>query len=257
MSLGGLGLALERPELAADLAQQVLHAQEVRLGRVESAFGLLLALAELEDTRRLFDDRPPVLRTGVENAIDLALADDHVLLPADARVGEQFLHVEQTTRCAVDRVLGLAATEQCAGDHDLAQFDSEHPVGVVDGDRHLGASERRSRRRAGEDDVVHLLTPHRLGGLGAEHPGDGVDDVRLARSVRADHDGDAGLERQGRALGKRLETLEGETFQEHGNPEDIRAPAAHTGMPLIADRPGSSGCCAHRWWSVSPIPGHT
>ncbi len=49
MAAGGLGLALERTELTTHLAQEVLHAQQARLGRVEAALGLLLALAVLED----------------------------------------------------------------------------------------------------------------------------------------------------------------------------------------------------------------
>ena len=64
VAAGGLGLALERAQLAANLAQQVLHAQQVGLGGVEPALGLLLALAVLEHAGGLLDDRPPVLRAG-------------------------------------------------------------------------------------------------------------------------------------------------------------------------------------------------
>ena len=114
VAAGGLGLPLERPELAADLPQQVLDPQQVALGRLEAALGLLLALAVLEDAGRLLDDRPAILGPGVEHGVDLALADDHVLLAADAGVGQQLLHVEQPARHAVDRVLALARAEQRA-----------------------------------------------------------------------------------------------------------------------------------------------
>ena len=120
-----LRLALERAQLAAHLAQQVLQAQQVGLGGVEPALGLLLALAVLEDAGRLLDDRPPLLGPGVEHGVDLALADDHVLLAADAGVGEQLLHVEQPARHAVDRVLALAAAEQDAGERDLVELDRQ------------------------------------------------------------------------------------------------------------------------------------
>ena len=53
----GLGLSFERAQLATHLAEQVLHAQQVGLGRVEPAFGLLLALAELQDAGCFLDDR--------------------------------------------------------------------------------------------------------------------------------------------------------------------------------------------------------
>ena len=49
-----------------------------------------------------------LLGPGVEHRVDLALADDHVLLAADAGVGQQFLDVEQPAGHAVDRVLAVA-----------------------------------------------------------------------------------------------------------------------------------------------------
>ena len=91
----GVGLPFERPQLAPDLAQQIGEAQEVALGRLEPALGLLLALAELQDAGGLFDDRPAILGARVEHRVELALADDHVLLATDARVGEEVLDVEQ------------------------------------------------------------------------------------------------------------------------------------------------------------------
>ena len=53
--------------------------------------------------------------------------------------------------------------------------------------------------------------------LGAEHPADGVDDVGLARSVRPDDHGDAGLELQGGGVGEGLEALQGERLEEHAS----------------------------------------
>ena len=219
MALGRLGLPFERAQLAADLAEQVLHAQQVGLGGVEPALGLLLALAELEHAGGLLDDRPAILGPGVEHGVDLALADDDVLLAADAGVGQQLLDVEQAARHAVDGVLAVAAAEQRAPDGDLGELDRQDAGGVVDREADLGAAERRAARRAGEDDVVHLLAAHGRRRLGAEHPGDGVDDVRLARAVGADDDGDAGLQLQRRGVGERLEALEGQRSQEHGGPE--------------------------------------
>ncbi len=57
---------------------------------------------------------PAVLGPGVEHGVDLALRHDHVLLAADAGVGQQLLHVEQAARHAVDRVLAVAGAEQRA-----------------------------------------------------------------------------------------------------------------------------------------------
>ena len=211
-----VGLALQRPELAPDLAQQVGEPQEVAFRRVEATLGLLLALAELEDARGLLDDAPPVFGPSVEHGVELPLADDHVLLPADARVGEELLDVEQPARRAVDLVLGLAGAEQRAGDRDLGEVDRQQRRGVVDRERHLGAAERRSVGGAREDDVVHLAATQRTRALGAEHPRDGVDDVGLARAVRPDHDGHARFELERGLVGERLEATQRKRLQEHG-----------------------------------------
>ena len=53
MAARGVGLALERPQLAAHLAQQVGEAQQVALGRLEPALAPSPALAELQDARPL------------------------------------------------------------------------------------------------------------------------------------------------------------------------------------------------------------
>ena len=74
--------------------------RRVRLPSVdgEPALGLLLAAPVLQDAGRLLDDQPPVLGPGVEHRVDLALGDDHVLLAADAGVGQELLDVEQPAR---------------------------------------------------------------------------------------------------------------------------------------------------------------
>ncbi len=167
---GGGGLALQRADLAAHLADQVAEAFEV-LGRAgQAAFGPLAASPVLEHPGRLLDDRPAVLGTGVQHRVELALPDDHVLLAAHARVREQLLDVEQAARGAVDGVLAVAGPEERAGDGDLGQVDRELARGVVDGQRDLGPAERRTRRGPGEDDVLHFGRAQRAGTLGARGP---------------------------------------------------------------------------------------
>ncbi len=205
-----VGLALERPELPAHLAEQVGEAEQVAFRRLEPALGLLPPLAELQDPGRLLDDRPAVLGAGVEHGVELALADDHVLLAADAGVGEQLLDVEQAARGAVDHVLRLTRAEERPGDRDLGELDRQQAGGVVDRERYLGPAEGGPLGGAGEDDVVHLAAAQRPGPLGAEHPGHRVDDVRLPGAVRADDDADAGLEVERRLVGEGLEALQRE-----------------------------------------------
>ncbi len=88
---GRRGLALEGPDLAPHLAHQVAQALEVLRRGGQPALGPLPAAAVLEHAGRLLDDGPAVLGPGVEDGVELALADDHVLLAADARVAEQLV----------------------------------------------------------------------------------------------------------------------------------------------------------------------
>ncbi len=209
------GLPAQRAELPADLGGQVGEPVEIGLHRVELADRLLAPLAVLEDAGGLLDERPSVLRPGLQHGIQLALPDDDVHLPADAGVGQQFLDVQQPAGAAVDLVLADAVAEHPPGDRHLGVVDGQRPVGVVDGERDLGAAQRGAVRRAGEDDVLHLAAAQRLGALLTQHPGDRVHHVRLARPVRPDHRGDARFQAQRGRRRERLETLHREGLQVH------------------------------------------
>ena len=143
-----------------------------------SAFSLRLRYFRTPAASSMIE--PALLGPGVEHGVDLALADDHVLLAADAGVGQQLLDVEQPARHAVDGVLAVAGAEQRAGDRDLGELDRQQPGGVVDGEA------TSARPSAGRLAVPAKMTSSifwertALGRLGAEHPGDGVDDVGLA-----------------------------------------------------------------------------
>ena len=81
--------------------------------------------------------------------------------------------------------------------------------------------ETSARPRAGRLEVPAKMTSSifvertTFGPLGAEHPGHGVHDIRLAGAVRAHDHRDAGLQLDRRRVGERLETLESQRFQEH------------------------------------------
>ena len=124
-----------------------LQPGEVAVGGVELAERLLLALAVLEDAGGLLDEAAPVLGGRVQDRVELALPDDHVHLAADAGVAEQLLDVEQPARRAVDGVLRAAVAEHGPADRDLGVLDRQRAVGVVDGQQHLGAAQRRAAGR--------------------------------------------------------------------------------------------------------------
>ncbi len=212
---GHLGLAPERLELAPQLGGEVVEPGQVRRHRLELAYRLLLALAVLEHAGGFLDERAAVLRSGLQDLRQLALADDHVHLAADARIAQQLLDVHQTARVAVDFVFAGAVPVHPASDRHLGVLDRQRVVGVVDGDGHLGAAQRRAARGAGEDDVLHLAAAQRLGPLLAHDPTQRVDDIALARSVGADDAGDTRLEAQSRRRGEGLEALQRQTLEVH------------------------------------------
>ena len=210
-----LGLSAQRLELAADLGEQVAEPGEVALAGIELAERLLLALAVLEDARGLLDEAAAILGRRVQDRVELALPDDHVHLAADAGVGEQLLYVEQPAGRAVDGVLGAPAAEHGPADRHFGVLDRQRAVGVVDGEEHLGAAQRRPARRAREDDVLHLAAAQRLGALLAHDPCQGIDHVGLARPVGPDDAGDPRLELERRRGGEGLEPLQGQALQVH------------------------------------------
>ena len=69
--------------LPAQFGGQVREPLQVLLDLLQFAQGFLLAPAVLEDTGSLFDETAAVLRTGVQDGIETALADDHMHLTAD------------------------------------------------------------------------------------------------------------------------------------------------------------------------------
>ena len=208
ISLGRPRLTAEGSQLPFDLPDEVLESEHVLVGSFETALGFLLAAAVFEDARCLLDHGPVVLGRGVEHLVDLTLPDDHMLMTANARVTEQFLHVEQPAAHAIDLVVGRAIPVQTTGQGHLVEIQGQPPLGVVDDQGCLGPIQRRASCGAGEDDVFHLPGPQRLGGLRPHHPRQGVDEVGLAGAVRAHDHGHPGPELESGPVGERLETDE-------------------------------------------------
>ncbi len=91
-------------------------------------------------------------------------------------------------------------------DFDLGLRDVAVDLGVDKGERDLGHAGGLALARAGEDDVLHVHAAEEARRLLAQHPGDGVGDVRLATAVGTDDGGDAvALEAEVGAVTERLE----------------------------------------------------
>ena len=185
----------------------------------------------LEDAGGLFDHRPMIFGFGIEDRIELTLADDDVLVAADAAIGKQLLNIEQPAVDPVDLIIAAAVAIKPAGDADLIEIQRQYPRAIVENEGDFAASQSRAGGGPGEDDVVHLFGPQRPGRLRPHHPGEGVDQIRLARAVGADHDRHTRFKLEPGAVGERLEPDHFQRFQEHesqpcyfSGPEAITAP---------------------------------
>ncbi len=207
------GLFAQRGQLPPDFAGEVAEPLQVRLHGFEFADRFFLAAAVLEDTCGLFDESAPFFRRGMQDLVQLPLADDHMHLFAQARVREQLLNVQQPASGTVDGVFRAAGSEQGARDGDFAVLDRQGAVAVVDGQGNVRPAQRRAARGAGEDDIFHLAAAQGLGSLFAHHPGECVHDVRLARAVGTHHGGDARFEVERRGGRERLEAADGQAFE--------------------------------------------
>ena len=87
--LGLVPLDPEGLQLKLQLVHLVVHPQQVLVGALQLALGLLLPVAEAGDSRRLLKDLPPVGGPLGQDLVDAALADDGIALPAQAGVHEQ------------------------------------------------------------------------------------------------------------------------------------------------------------------------
>ena len=127
------------------------------------------------------------------------------LLPAEPGLVPVAGDVEAAFAGAVARpVAALLAGQGCA----------VVELGIDQGERDLGHSGGLAVACAGEDDVLHADAAQALGGLLAQHPHDGVGDVRLAAAVGADHGGDAvSREMDLRAVAERLEAEHLDLFE--------------------------------------------
>ncbi len=111
-SAGNLRLAAQGRQLPADLGVQVFQPVHVALHGLQLAQGLFLAPPVLEHPGGFLDEAPAVFGSGMEDSVQLALADDDMHFTAQPRVGQEFLDVQQPARASVDCVFGAACTEQ-------------------------------------------------------------------------------------------------------------------------------------------------
>ena len=199
----------ERAQPLPHLGLDVAGTLDLNRDPVQLQLRPVAALLELAEPRRLLHELAPLVRLRGEHRLDLALADDGVHRAAEADVREQLDEVGAANLCLVDEVLALAAAVQPPGDRDLGEVElAEAAALVVEDQLDLAALRRRPALSPVEEDVVRLLGAQLGRRQRAGRPDDRIGDVRLARAVRADDDGDAGLELQLEGVRERLEAAQ-------------------------------------------------
>ena len=112
---------------------------------------------------------------------------------------------------AVDQVFRFATAIDAPADVNLVGVEIELPIPVFQNDGRLGRVGWTSSVRAAgafEDDVRHVFAAQTLRALFAQHPFDGVDDVRFSGPVGANDDGDSRWKFESSFFSEALEATE-------------------------------------------------
>ncbi len=201
------GLGRESPSLRPELAEDVVHAGEIRLGFGELLLGPAPAALMPTDPRDLLEQWSPLFGPKRERLIDHALADEEEGVVGEVGAVEEVHEVAQAHPLAIQEIVVLAGAIEPAAKLDDRVLDRQQPIGVVDHELDVGHPEGRTPFGTGPDDVLGLPGAERSALL-AEGPPERVRQVALAGAVRADDRADARPEGEMRPLGKRLDPLE-------------------------------------------------
>lgn len=208
VAIGLAGLLAQLGEARLLLGAQVVGPEKVLLGRPQLEFGLVPAGVQAGDAGGFLQQGAPLVRAGVHQGGNPALADHRRIAGTGGEVGEQGRDIARAHFAPVDPVRTAAAALDLARDLEfrlVLERNRGEARGVGQGDRHFGKISRSTRHRAGENDVLHLAAAQGLGAGFAHRPAQRVDHVRLAAAVRPN---DAGQPWQDVDRGRIGETLE-------------------------------------------------
>ena len=164
-------------EPPADLAHDIGEPLPVLFGAFQPTQGLRAAGTKLRDPGSFLEDSAAVAARRHQQGVDPPLFNHAVGLGCGPRARKELANVAKPRGLTVDEVLALPIAVDPPRDLDVLGRHRELPGRVVENQRNLGHVERLAARRAGEDDVGHLLAPKAADRLLAEHPLDRVDDV--------------------------------------------------------------------------------
>ncbi len=216
VAVGLPGLTLQPLQLRLQLPAQILGAGEIGFGGAQLQLGLVAAGMQAGDAGGFLQDGTTVVRLGIDQAADRALAHQAGGMRAGGKIGEQRLHVARPRLAAVDAIDAAAAALNAPADLQLRRFMERRrrgALGVGQMQRDLGEVARGPVSGAGEDHVVHLAAAHGPGGSLAHRPAQRFHHVGLAATVRTDDAGQPGQDVHHRRLGEALEPGDAQTAE--------------------------------------------
>ncbi len=153
----------------------------------------------------MLEEPTSFLRALTERGIDQTLTDDGVALTEGRGQEGDILEADPAT---IDEVLIVATPVGAARDRDLSELARQPLLFVVEGHDDLSEPGRCPTLATGEDHVFRFFRAECIRTGLAEHPADGIGDVRLAGSVGPDDCRDAWFEHERRFRGKAFEPVQ-------------------------------------------------
>ena len=183
-------LLAQRLHARADLAEDVVHADELRFRELHPLKRFLSSQLQPPGPGGLLDDGAPIGGAQGEDLIGETLAHDDEGVVGQIRAGEKVLQIAEPDAGPVHQILGFTVAVETAPDLDLFEGDRKSARRVVELHDRLRHSERLPALAPPEDELLVALRAQDARVVLAERPANPINDVRLAGTVRANDRGD-------------------------------------------------------------------
>src|SRR5262245_9361001 len=205
-------------QLRGELTNKVRQAREICLRRLQSELGLMAAAVQTGNASGIFEHTAALLRRGIDDLADAALAHQRRRARAGRGILEQEAHFAGASVLPIHPIGRTRLALDAARHFELVaivELGRRSAGAVVDEQRDLGGVARRTILRACEDHILHGRTAHAFVGHVAHGPAQRLKQVRLAAAVGSDHAGQAGFDQELGWLDKGFEAEKAEASDFH------------------------------------------
>ena len=207
-------LTFQTGKLSLHFADHIFQTRQVGFGGAQTQFRFMTALVQSADARGFFQNGATRQRFLADQQTDLALTHERGRTGAGRRVREKDLNVTLAHVTPIDAIDAARFTLNAARHFDGVDIGVRRAglaIGIVDEQGHFRDIARRAVGAAGKDDIVHFAAAHGGGTGFAHHPAHGVEQIRLAAPLGADHGREARFDKHLRRFDEALETGKSET----------------------------------------------